>query len=245
MTTAIFIPARLASSRFPEKILTLIDGKPMIIHVLERAQSLNMGECYVACCSEKIKKLVEEHGGKAILTDPDLPSGTDRIYAALETLHEKPEIIVNLQGDMPVFSTSIVKEIIEIMYMHKSIDMATPVVKIENPEHITNVNKVKVVFENMETNEPGRAIYFSREPIPNGAQQFYLHIGVYAYRYESLSKFVELPPSYLEKTERLEQLRCLENGIDVWAVPVDGYAVSVDVPGDLSQVNCCNKNTIY
>lgn len=240
---AIFIPARLASSRFPQKILTPINGLPMIVHALKRAQELSLGECYVACCAEETKKIIEEHGGKAILTDPDLPSGTDRVYAALQTLSEKPDIVVNLQGDMPIFSENIIAEIVEVMKIHQEIDMATPVSLIRDEEHIGNENKVKVVFENMNDRKPGRAIYFSREAIPNGAREYFYHIGIYAFRQNALEKFVNLPQSYLEKTERLEQLRCLENGMNVWAVPVQGIALSVDVESDLKAVNCCIENT--
>ncbi len=240
---AIFIPARLNSSRFPQKILAPINGIPMIIHVLNNARALGLGECYVACCSEGVKKIVEEHGGQAIVTDPNLPSGTDRVFAAVRTLSEKPDIIVNLQGDMPIFSHSLVKNIINVMVNNKNIDMATPVVMISDKNDINNKNKVKVVFENMEKNAPGRALYFSREAIPSGAMSFYSHIGVYAYKYNSLEKFVSLKPSYLEQTERLEQLRCLENNMNVWAVPVSGVAYSVDVPSDLDSVICCINGT--
>lgn len=240
---AIFIPARLASSRFPKKILAPIGGLPMIIHVLKRAQQLNLGECCVACCSEEVKKIVEAHGGKAVLTDPNLPSGTDRVYSALQSLPEQPDIIVNLQGDMPVFTDNIINETVDLIRNNKAVDMATPVALMENEKNINNENKVKVVFENMGEKKAGKALYFSREAIPHGAKEYYYHIGIYAFRRRALAKFVSLPQSYLEKTEKLEQLRCLENGINVWAVPVHGFALSVDVENDLRIVNCCLNNT--
>lgn len=240
---AIFIPARLNSSRFPRKVLTPIDGIPMIVHVLKRAQRLNLGECYVACCSEEIKEIVEQHGGKAILTDPDLPSGTDRVFAALQTISEKPDIVVNLQGDMPVFSPNIITEIVDVLQKNENIDMTTPVALIREEKDINNENKVKVVFENMDQHMPGKAIYFSRAAIPNGAKKYYYHIGVYAFQRKALEKFVNLKTSYLERIERLEQLRCLENNMNIWAVPVEGITISVDVANDLRSIHCCTENT--
>lgn len=242
-SAAIFIPARLNSSRFPRKILEPINGRPLIIHVLDRAKSLNLCDCYVACCCEEVKTIVENYGGKAIVTDPNLPSGTDRIFAAAETLERKPEFIINLQGDNPVFDESILPEILKILENDKSIDITTPVALQKNLEEAHNENTVKVIFNNMEKNEPGKAIYFSRSFIPNGADYFYSHIGIYAYRYNSIKKFVSLRQSFLEKTERLEQLRALQNDMNIWAVPVQGLALSVDVQDDLKPVlEFLNKN---
>lgn len=235
-SSVILIPARLNSSRFPRKILEPIDGKPLIVHVLERAQRANICECYVACCCEEVKQIVENYGGKAIVTDPDLPSGTDRIFAALETLSNKPQYFINLQGDTPVFYESILADILHILQNNSDIDMTTPVVLQTNPNELANENTVKVVFNNMEQHIPGKAIYFSRSAIPNGSKWFYSHIGVYAYRYSALKNFVNLPQSFLEKAERLEQLRAIQNGINVWAVPVKGKAISVDVREDLQKV---------
>ena len=236
-SSVILIPARLNSSRFPEKILTPINGKPLIINVLERAQKIDSCEVYVACCSEKVKKIIEDHGGRAIVTDPELPSGTDRIFAALSHIETKPEFVVNLQGDNPVFDEDIIPNILSVIKNDSSIDMTTPVVFKDNMEDASNPNIVKVAFNNMENNKPGRALYFSRNHIPNGANYFYQHLGIYAYRYDALKKFVSLKASYLEQTERLEQLRALQNNMNVWAVPVDGMAISVDVEDDLIAVN--------
>ena len=235
-SSVIFIPARLNSSRFPRKILEPIDGKPLIIHVLERAQRANICECYVACCCEEVKQIVENYGGKAIVTNPDLPSGTDRIFAALETLAEKPQYIINLQGDTPVFDESILADILNVLKNNHEIDMTTPVVLSANQNELVNENTVKVVFNNMEEHMPGKAIYFSRSAIPNGSEWFYSHIGMYAYRYGALKKFVVLSQSFLEKFERLEQLRAIQNDMNVWAVPVKGNAISVDVREDLQKV---------
>ncbi|MDR1476385.1 MAG: 3-deoxy-manno-octulosonate cytidylyltransferase [Holosporales bacterium] len=241
-SAVILIPARLNSSRFPQKILTPIDGKAMILHVLHRAQSLEFCECYVACCCETVKKIIEDGGGKAIVTDPDLPSGTDRIYAAMEALPIKPDFVINLQGDTPVFDNSIIPSIYQVLKNDESIDMTTPVVRVNSDgKGAQNQNAVKVVFNGMEEGSPGKAIYFSRNHIPAGADSFfYSHIGIYAYRREALKKFVKLEPSYLEKTEHLEQLRAIQNGMNVWAVPVKGMALAVDVVDDLVAIDRYN-----
>jgi 3-deoxy-manno-octulosonate cytidylyltransferase (CMP-KDO synthetase) len=230
--TIIVIPARLASTRFPKKILALIDGKPMILHVLERVKALNIGKCYIACCEKEVKTLIEEQGEEAILTDPDLPSGTDRVYAAMQQLGQIPEIVVGVQGDMPYFSGNIIKDTLKVIKEDKEIEIATPVIR-QKVEILNNPNKVKAVFENMERNSHGKAIYFSRSTIPNGADVYYYHVGIYIYRREALSRIVRMKQSYLEKTERLEQLRWLENNIRIEAVPVVGEVASVDVEEDI------------
>lgn len=240
---AVVIPARLNSSRFPQKILAEIQGKPMIINVLENAKKANVGDCFVACCCRSIKDLIESYGGAAFVTSPDLDSGTDRVFSAVEQMSEKPDIVVNLQGDTPVFEPTILKSLVDVLLANDKIDMSTPVVKITDQEDISNPNIVKVAFNNMERNSHGQAIYFSRSSVPNGAREHYSHIGMYAYRYESLKKFVNLSPSYLEITERLEQLRCLQNNMHVEAVPVNGYAIAVDVPEDIDKVNAFLNNS--
>lgn len=233
---ALFIPARLNSSRFPRKVLASILGKPMIIRVLEKARNLKELDCYVACCCEEIKKVVEDYGGKAILTDPDLPSGTDRVFAAAASLVEKPDFIINLQGDSPVFAESMISSILNVLEENETIDITTPVVLKKSLENAENENTVKVVFNNMEDEKPGRAIYFSRNLIPSGSDFFYSHIGIYAYRYAAIERFVALSSTYLEKTEKLEQLRAVQNDMNVWAVPVKGVSLSVDTKEDLMAV---------
>jgi 3-deoxy-manno-octulosonate cytidylyltransferase (CMP-KDO synthetase) len=232
-SSLIIIPARLNSSRFPRKILETINGKPMIIHILEKAESLKLCDCYIACCCDKVKSIVESFGGKAIVTDPELPSGTDRVYAAAKSLAVKPEFIINLQGDTAVFDEAILPSILNVLKSNESIDMTTPVIR---STEIHNPNVVKVIFNNMEKHMPGKAIYFSRKAIPDGASEIYSHIGIYAYRFKALKKFVSLEPSYLERIERLEQLRGIQNDINIFAVPVSGAVISVDVKEDLSFV---------
>jgi 3-deoxy-manno-octulosonate cytidylyltransferase (CMP-KDO synthetase) len=232
-SAAIFIPARLDSSRFPRKALYQIDGKPMIVRVLEQAQKLDLCRCYVACCCEEIKKVVEGYGGEAIITDPSLQSGTDRVFAAVETLKQKPEYVINLQGDTPVFTPQILIDILGALKEDKSIDITTPAVYCDDRSKIIDKNVVKVVFDGMENRASGRAVYFSRSPIPHGASFVYAHIGMYAYRYDSLRKFVSLPQTFCEKTENLEQLRGLQSGLSIRVVPVDGIALSVDTERDI------------
>ena len=236
--TVILIPARINSSRFPKKVLTDIDGKPLIINVLERAKKSGItDECYVACCCDEVKSVVEQYGGKAILTDPELPSGTDRIFEASKQIDlDDMDILINLQGDIPIFDENILVETLNVIKNDESIDISTPVIKIKEPHKIQDKNCVKVVFKNMEHNKSGKAFYFSRDPIPNGSTEFFAHIGIYAYRYHSIKKFVSLEQSYLEKTECLEQLRALENNMNIHAVPVDGFSFSVDVVEDLKAI---------
>ena len=235
-SSVVIIPARLNSSRFPRKVLEPINGKPLIIHVLERAKQAHLCECYVACCCEEVRRVVENYGGKAIVTNPDLPSGTDRVFEAVGALNVSPEYVVNLQGDTPVFDVTILKDILDILKNNPEIDMTTPVTLQEGLDDFTNENTVKVVFNGMDKHIPGRALYFSRSAIPNGLRWFYSHIGIYAYRYGALKKLISLPQSFLEKMERLEQLRALQNNVNVWAVPVKGSAISVDVKEDLERV---------
>ncbi|GHT88386.1 3-deoxy-manno-octulosonate cytidylyltransferase [Alphaproteobacteria bacterium] len=213
-----------------------ISGKPLIIRVLEQAKSLDFCECYVACCSEEIKEVVENYGGKAILTDPELPSGTDRIFAASKTLHEKQKFIINLQGDNPIFDESILPILLNILEHDETIDIATPVTLKKQENGMNDPNIVKVVFNNMESEKPGRALYFSRNAMPHGTDYFYAHIGIYAYRADALSKFVSLKPTYLEQTERLEQLRALQHGMNICAIPTCGTYLSVDTENDINSV---------
>jgi 3-deoxy-manno-octulosonate cytidylyltransferase (CMP-KDO synthetase) len=219
-------------------MLEPIDGKPLLLRVLDRANRLNLYKCYVACCGEELKQVVEQHGGNAILTDPNLPSGTDRVFAALETFDDadRPEFIVNLQGDMAIFDENILPTILDVLRANNSIDITTPVILDKSADSVRSSNVVKVVFNNMEKNQPGKALYFSRSFIPHGITFCYSHVGIYAYRYDALKKLVALSPSFLENTEKLEQLRAIQHDLNVWAVPVNGTAISVDTKEDLNNV---------
>jgi 3-deoxy-manno-octulosonate cytidylyltransferase (CMP-KDO synthetase) len=236
--SVVIIPARLNSSRFQRKMLAEIDGKPLIVHTLENAKKAKIGGCYVACCSEEIKGAVEMNGGTAILTAPDLPSGTDRVFAAIQKLNltSAPEIIVNLQGDTTHFDPNILRRLIATMQQNKKFDIATPAIRICEKEDANNPNVVKVAFNNMENLQSGRAIYFSRAAIPGGSPILFRHVGIYAYRSRALKKFASTKVSYLEESEKLEQLRGLQMNMHIEVIPIDSFAYSVDVATDLGKI---------
>lgn len=237
------IPARLASTRLPNKPLADIGGKPMILRVYEQAKKTNLGEVVVACDSQEIANIIENVGGKAIITNPDLPSGTDRIFVALQKMpnHQEFEIIVNLQGDLPVIDPQVIIATAQLA-LKTNTDIATLASVIKDDEEINNPNVVKIAIALLSDNNPelgkrlGRALYFSRLAIPHGAKEYYHHIGIYAYKRVALEKFVSLSPSKLEKTESLEQLRALENQMSIAVQIVDSHPTSVDNPQDLERV---------
>jgi len=244
--TVIVIPARLGSTRLPNKPLADIDGKPMIIRVVEQAKSANLGPVIVACCGPEIRCVVESHGGFAIETDPDLPSGSDRIVAALRQYDpdNKFEYIINLQGDLPLIDPRDIKKSL-IPITRYDYDIGTLGAEIKDPNEINNPNVVKIALSAWQTNDDlsiAKAIYFSRLPVPATAKHFYHHIGIYAYRRYALERFVTLSPSYLETTEKLEQLRALEDGMTIGVGLVDSVPLSVDTPQDLENVRDITKS---
>ncbi len=238
----IVIPSRLASVRLERKPLELIEGEPMIVHVMQRAVEAQMGPVVVACCGPEIADVVEKKGGVAIVTDPNLPSGTDRIWAAVESLSEnlQPDIIVNLQGDLPNINVETLRAVLRPLE-NPEVDISTVASVIKNPEEITNPNVVKIALAK-ETEHRGRGLYFSRQAIPFEAPTYYHHIGVYAYRYKALKRFVSLPASPLEKAERLEQLRALEDGMRIDVELVETIPQSVDTLSDLNSVRAWFQN---
>ncbi len=229
----IIIPSRLASTRLERKSLALINGLPMVVQVLQRALEANMGPVAVACCGPEIAEVVQQNGGRAILTHPDLPSGTDRMWAAVQSLasESRPPIVINLQGDLPNISATVLQAVLRPLE-NPAVDIATIACVIENPQDLTNENVVKIALAK-ESPTRGRGLYFSRAAIPFGADTHYHHIGVYAYRYEALEKFVSLPASPLEKAERLEQLRALEAGMRIDVELVETIPHTVDTAADL------------
>ncbi|MFT5795472.1 MAG: 3-deoxy-manno-octulosonate cytidylyltransferase (CMP-KDO synthetase) [Ulvibacter sp.] len=230
------IPARLASTRLPNKPLADICGKKMIQRVYEQAVKTNLGDVYVACDSNEVKSLIEDIGGKAILTDPDLPSGTDRIYQALQKIPNKDEFdfIINLQGDLPIINPKIIEKTATFI-ANSSFDIATIAVKIDNKDDIKDPNIVKVAIANF-SEDGGQALYFSRSPIPHSDNgDFYEHIGIYVYKKNTLEKFVQLKPSKLEKLEKLEQLRALEDGMTIGVTISDSKPISIDTNLDLER----------
>jgi 3-deoxy-manno-octulosonate cytidylyltransferase (CMP-KDO synthetase) len=235
------IPARLASTRLPNKPLADILGQPMIVRVFEQAKKANLGEVLVACDCEEIASTIENVGGKAVITNPNLPSGTDRIFAALLQMpnYQDFEVIINLQGDLPVIDPQIVVAVANAS-LQNNCDIATVASIIKNSDEINNPNVVKIAIafgENKSLGQKlGQALYFSRAPIPHGSAQHYHHIGIYAYQRKSLEKFVNLKPSPLEMAENLEQLRALENQMKIAVQIVNSNPLSVDTQEDLEKV---------
>ncbi|MBB3066093.1 MULTISPECIES: 3-deoxy-manno-octulosonate cytidylyltransferase [Limibacillus] len=236
----VVIPARMAASRLPGKPLAQIAGVPMIVQVLRRAQEADVGPVVVAAGDREILEAVEAAGGRAIMTDPDLPSGSDRIHQALERCdpERRHNVVVNLQGDLPTLDSAALRTVL-VPLSDTSVDIATLCAEIKEEAERTNPNVVKIacLFEG-----PGRqakALYFSRAPIPwdqgNTALPLYHHIGIYAYRRQALDRFVSLPPSPLEKREKLEQLRALEAGMRLGVACVDTIPLGVDTPADLER----------
>ena len=229
---AVIIPARYASTRFPGKPLAILAGKPMIRHVCEKAAASKAGITVVATDDRRIADAVEAFGGKAVMTSPSHPSGTDRIAEALGKLGGEYDLVINVQGDEPLIPTSVIDELIDVMRADPALPMATVAVP-GNRETMTE-NNVKVVFGG-----DGNALYFSRSMIPflrSGGVEcgVWLHWGIYAYRRSALEKFVSLPPGKLENAEKLEQLRALENGIAIKVVTSTLQSIGVDTPADLA-----------
>ncbi len=225
----ILIPARLASTRLPNKPLAPIGDAAMIVQVWRRACESALAPVAVACDSEAIAAVVQQAGGKAVLTDPALPSGSDRIWAALQEIDPagKHDVIVNLQGDMPTLDPKVIGAVLKPLD-NPEVDIATLAARIHTEEEKANPAVVKVAMSGQ-----GRALYFSRALIPAGEGVHYHHIGIYAYRRPALQEFVSLPPSLLEQREKLEQLRALEAGMRIDVAVVDTVPLGVDTPEQL------------
>lgn len=232
------IPVRLASTRLPNKPLVDICGKTMIQRVYEQALAANLGDIVIACDGEEIAAEVKKFGGKFIITDPDLPSGTDRIYAAYKKFYSEGfEVIVNLQGDLPNIDPHVIRAAAKTA-LDNDCDIATVASRIKNEAEIHNPNVVKIAIAFREE-DLGQALYFSRSAIPfskDTAAIYYHHIGIYAYKKTALEKFVNLAPSILERRESLEQLRALENNLKIFVKIVEAHPLSVDTSADLEVV---------
>lgn len=235
MKIAVIIPSRLKSTRLPNKPLADILGKPMIQHVWERAIQANAGPVAVACCEDEVYNLIAQLGGQAIMTDPGLPSGSDRVYAALQSIKEDFDAVVCLQGDLPALDPEHIKRAVELLN-NPEVSIGTLAALITDPEEINNPNVVKIALPLLEKQGTARAFYFSRAPLPAAGGRFYHHIGIYAYRREALARFIALPQGALEQAERLEQLRALENGMRIEVGVVDTIPLGVDTPADLEKV---------
>lgn len=235
--TIVLIPARLKATRLPDKPLLPIGGEPMIVHVWRRAVEAGLGPVVVACAEEAIAAAVTAAGGEAVLTDPDLPSGTDRIFQALGRLDPGRRFgrVVNLQGDLPVLEPEALRRVVEPLD-RLGTDMATLATATEDEAEMANPNVVKAVVS-FTPDDPGlgRALYFTRATAPSGPGPVHHHIGIYAFTRDALERFAGLAPSPLERRERLEQLRALENGMSIGVRLVDAVPFGVDTPEDLER----------
>ncbi|MBS0271349.1 MAG: 3-deoxy-manno-octulosonate cytidylyltransferase [Proteobacteria bacterium] len=235
--TLIVIPARLAATRLPNKPLADICGKPMIVHVWEKAIKANVGPVIVACGDQEIVEAIKSFGGEAIYTDPSLPSGTDRVKAAADVYdpQNKYDFIINVQGDLPTLEPSLICEVLD-PFQNTTVDIATLATTISDLQELSDSNVVKIALSVNAEETIGRALYFSRNPIPSGEGPHYHHIGLYAYRRHILNQFVELAVDPIEAREKLEQLRALAAGMRIDVKIIDTHApFGVDTQSDLER----------
>jgi len=239
------IPARMRATRLPGKPMLEIAGRPMIVHVWERAMRAQLGPVCVATDSPDIAACIQAEGGQAILTDADLPSGSDRIYQALQKSAEfaQTEHVINLQGDLPELDPALLHKLAEVLREDRW-DLTTLAAPMDNSQaQKPQIVKAVASFpDGME--KTGRALYFSRAAVPYGAAVFYHHIGLYGWHVAALKKFVSLPPSPLELSEKLEQLRALEAGMTIGMGVVDHAPGGVDTQEDLDEVRARFSSTI-
>lgn len=236
MNPVLLIPARMASTRLPAKPLADIAGLPMIVRVWRQAKAAGLGPVVVAAGEPEIVAAIEKAGGQAVLTDPDLPSGSDRIWAALQILDPdaKHDVVVNLQGDLPALDPGQLRTVVQAL-KQSGADIATLAAPIDNDADKVSPAVVKAVVAWDASGQLGRALYFTRATAPAGEGPLFHHVGLYAYRREALESFVALPPSALERSEKLEQLRALEAGMSIAVARVDEAPLSVDTPADLER----------
>ncbi len=234
----VLIPSRLASKRLPGKPLADIGGAPMIVHVWRRAESAEVGPVVVACGDREIAEAVENAGGRAVLTDPSHPTGSDRIFEAITRLdpERRYDVVVNLQGDLPLIDPLAIRAALGGL-LDPETDIATLAAVITEKRALADESVVKVVAGFVDPARPARALYFSRAAVPSGRGPYYEHIGLYAYRRKALERFVGLPQGVLEERERLEQLRALEAGMRISAslIAPELLGVQVDTPADLER----------
>ncbi len=226
----------MAASRLPGKPLAEIAGRPMILHVLDRARAAALGPVVVACGEPAIADAVAAAGGVAVLTDPALPSGSDRVQAALAVLDPAGahDVVINLQGDLPTLPPAYLRAVLAPL-ADPDADLATLVAPIADAAEAAAEQVVKAACAFAEGATVARALYFSRAPIPWGEGPRWHHIGIYAWRRSVLARFVALPPSPLERREKLEQLRALEAGMRILCARVAHAPFGVDTPDDLAR----------
>jgi len=225
----------MASTRLPGKPLALIAGEPMIVHVWRRACESGLGRVVVATDSEAVLVAITALGGEAVMTRTDHPSGSDRIFEALGAVDPggRHDVVVNLQGDLPTIEPATIRAVIGPL-AQVGVDIATLAAVIARPEERTDPNVVKAIASELPSGHY-RALYFTRASAPWGEGDLLHHIGLYAYRRDSLARFVSLPPSLLERRERLEQLRALEAGMRIDLAVVPAVPLGVDTPHELAR----------
>ncbi len=232
MNPLIIIPARMASTRLPGKPLADICGKPMIAHVIDRAVAADCGPVYVACCEAEVEAAVRAHGAQAVMTKIDHPSGTDRVRAAADKIDpdKNHDIVINVQGDTPTLDPSAIKDVLSVFERVPKCEISTAVIETSDPREMADPNVVKAVI-----GKNNRALYFTRATAPTGKGPVWHHVGIYAFRRAALDRFCDLEPSYLEMRERLEQLRALENDMNIFVEMIDTAPEGVDTPEDLER----------
>jgi 3-deoxy-manno-octulosonate cytidylyltransferase (CMP-KDO synthetase) len=235
----VLIPTRLAATRLPKKPLADIAGMPMILHVWRRAVAAEVGPVVVACGDREIAEVVEKAGGRAIMTDPDLPTGSDRIHAAITMLDpdRAHDAVINVQGDMPMLDPAAIRLAVAALDDPET-DIATLASALDDPSIAAQDHVNLVVAGFTDPARPARALYFSKALMPWGDGPYYEHVGLYAYRRAALERYVQLPRGVLEQREHLEQLRALEAGMRISVRLIDPaqHGGQVDVPSDLDRV---------
>jgi 3-deoxy-manno-octulosonate cytidylyltransferase (CMP-KDO synthetase) len=241
----IVIPARIGATRLPRKPLADIGGEPMIVHVWRRAMEADAGDVVVATDSGEIAEVVEKAGGRAVMTSPDHPSGSDRVFEAVNLADPSGtiDIVVNLQGDQPIFDPSLLTDCL-VPLEDRAVDISTVAATLTDPSKVNEPSVVKMIGTPLEREGVFRALYFSRAAAPYGPGPLFIHIGIYAYRREALARFVKLPPSPLELREKLEQLRALEAGMRIDVKQVGSVPLAVDTPQDLEDARAEHKRVI-
>jgi len=238
----ILIPARMQSQRLPNKPLALINGVPMIVRVWNIAMRAKLGRVIVACSDIEIAEVIKHEGGEAVLTNPNLPSGSDRIFEALQKTDpsKNHDAIINIQGDLPILEKTTIVAAYNLL-QNKNVDIGTVAAKILTEEERSAQSVVKAVVAWDSSGERGKALYFTRAAAPTGDGAMFHHIGLYAYQRHALERFVTLPTSPLEEQERLEQLRALENDMRIEVALVDTVPFGVDTPEDLEKAQTIVK----
>ena len=234
--TLIVIPARMQAMRLPGKPMADIAGAPMIVHVWRRAVESGAGRVVVATDAADVLAAVEAEGGEAVLTRADHQSGSDRVFEAVAALDPDAavDVVVNLQGDLPTLAPALIGACVAPL-ADTEVDIATLAAEIVDPEERTDPHVVKAVGTPLDGGDRLRALYFTRATAPHGEGPLYHHIGIYAFRRAALARFVALPPSGLERREKLEQLRALEAGMRIDVALVDTVPLGVDTPADLER----------